>query len=630
MSFAHLRTILWLRWRLTLNQIRKESLISRIFSIAVLLIGGLSVFGSVSSIFSLGFWVFPSQPPWWLAYLWDGVAVAFLIGWVWNIIAELQQRESLSLEKFLHLPVAPWNIVWLNYFASWFNLTLVFFVPSALALSIVVGLRYGGWLWLTPFLTVAFFFMITAITWQFRGWMTSLMRNPRRRSLLVALGTTALIIVLMLPAGLDRLLSDKDDGPSPRKQLRLQRQQLEANLAAENIDDEEFAARLADIQAAEKILWEDRKQQFIRAVDWGNLVLPVGWLPHGVASAQQGKPWISLACLGGMTAIGVVSLWRAGSTSLRVHTQAGTNKRQATRAIEPLGSGPELGLARKHVDLTSVVTQYSAPSIATPGNWLEWRWPWLTEPQSAVASGTFRNLARAMEVKVAMFWPALVLVILGGTGSVDNWFTQSGWLSSLVALGFVSFTAMGATQLIQNQFGFDRDGIRSFLLLPIEPKDVLIGKNFAIFPAAIALGLTALLLLQLIRPLWLSHLLATAIQLQTSLLIFCLVGNLVSILTPLPLKPGSLQPARIDFKSAILQILLFMLVPLGMIPAFIPLGLEWLVRDQPGWNVVPIYFIGSALYLVVVSLAYRWLIVWEGDWFGRRLGSIARSVSRTE
>lgn len=630
MSFAHLRTILWLRWRLTMNQIRKESLVTRMFSIAVLVIGGLSVFGSVSSIFSIGFWVFPSQPPWWLAYLWDAVAAVFLVSWIWNVVAELQQRESLSLDKFLHLPVAPWNIVWLNYFASWFNLTLVFFVPSALALSIVVGLRYGGWLWLTPFLAIAFFFMITAITWQFRGWMTSMMQNPRRRSLLVALGTTALIIVLLLPTSLDRLLSESDGKPSPRKQLRLQRQQLEANLAAENIDDEEFAARLADIQAAEKILWEDRKQQFIRVVDWGNRVLPVGWLPQGVSAAQQGKPWVSFFCLAGMTAIGVVSLWRAGSTSLLVHTQAGTSKRRNRSVLPPNSASPEMALANREGTHHAATPLTLSHTESKSGNWLEWRWPGLTEPQSAVASCTFRNLARATEVKIAMFWPALVLVILGGTGTVNNWFDQSGWLSSLVALGFVAFTAMGATQLIQNQFGFDRDGIRSFQLLPVEPKDVLIGKNFAIFPAAVALGMIALLLWQLIRPLWLSHFLATAIQLQTSLLIFCLVGNLVSILTPLPLKPGSLQPARIDFKSAILQIVLFLLVPLGMLPAVIPLGIEWLVRNQNGWNQVPIYFIGTALYLVVVAIAYRWFIVWEGDWFGRRLGTIARSVSRTE
>lgn len=627
MNLGHLRTIIWLRWRLTLNQIRKESLISRIFSLVVLVVGGLSVFFSVSGILSIGFWIFPGTPPWWLPYLWDGVAAAFLVGWVWNIIAELQQRESLSLDKFLHLPVAPWNIVWLNYFISWFNLTLVFFVPSAMALSIVVAIRYGGWFWVTPLLALSFFFMVTAVTWQFRGWLSSLMSNPRRRSLLIAVGTTLLILVLMLPTALDQVISNSRQGPGPGKLLRQQRQQLEANLAAETIDQQEFDQRLADIQDAEKKLWEERKQYFLSGLDWGNSVLPIGWLPRGVAAAQHGQPWIVLACLIGMSAIGTVSLYRAGQTALRTHTSGGSSAAPANWNLRSAVSG---NLSAELQPAEPLSLNGSALPGSKPANWLEWRWPWLNESQSSVASATFRSLARAMEVKIAMFWPALVLAILAGTGTINRSVYESPWLAALVALGFVSFTAMGATQLVQNQFGFDRDGFRSYLLLPVECKDVLVGKNVAILPAALTLGGSALLLWQIIRPMWWSHLLATAVQLPTSLLIFCLVGNLVAIVTPMPLKPGSLQPARIDLKSAFLQILLFLLVPLGMVPALLPLGVEWLLSHLEGWNRVPVYLIGTTVYFGIVVLVYRWLIVWEGDWMQGRMGIIARAVSRTE
>jgi hypothetical protein len=480
-------------------------------------------------------------------------------------------------------------------------------------------------------LAIAFFFMVTAVTWQFRGWLSSLMSDPRRRSLLIALGTTLLIVVLMVPTALDRALTGSEQ--SPRQKLRHQRKELEANLSANNIDEDQFAERLAEIQAAEQKLWDERKQYLLTIVDQGNAYLPIGWLPQGVTSAQQGRPWISAACILGMLTLGTLSLYRAGTTSLRMHTLGGSTVARKGAAISPsLPAQPNLDSPASSIAANSAALPVSstvAPA-AMASNWVEWKWPFLTEPQAVIAAATFRSLARATEVKIAMFWPALVLTILLGTGSIFSKMGSSEWTSALAALGVVAFTAMGATQLIQNQFGFDRDGIRSFQLLPVEPKDILIGKNFAIMPAAIFLGCSALILWQIVRPLWWSHLLATGFQMLTSLLIFCLVGNLVSILTPLPLKPGSLQPARIDLKSAFLQVALFLLVPIGMLPALLPLGIEWLLQKYEMEQNIPIYLVGSAIYFIVVACAYRYLIAWEGDWLGKRLGIVARSVSRTE
>ena len=123
----------------------------------------------------------PKATPAQLMYAWDGVIVAFLFFWGIGLMTELQRTEPLSLSKFLHLPVSVNGAFLINYLSSLLRLSLIVFVPVMLGFSLALVWTKG--ISLLPVLPAlaAFLLMVTALTYQFQGWLASLMSNPRRR-----------------------------------------------------------------------------------------------------------------------------------------------------------------------------------------------------------------------------------------------------------------------------------------------------------------------------------------------------------------------------------------------------------------------------------------------------------------
>src|SRR6202034_4082645 len=70
----------------------------------------------------------------------------------------------------------------------------------------------------------------------------------------------------------------------------------------------------------------------------------------------------------------------------------------------------------------------------------------------------------------------------------------------LVAIGGMGFALLGLMQLMCNQFGFDRDGFRVFVLSAISRRDILMGKNLAFAPVAFGIGAILLTVVQLLCP----------------------------------------------------------------------------------------------------------------------------------
>lgn len=106
MNWQHLKAFCWLRWRLSANQWRRggalNALLMTIVAISTLVMAVPLFFGS----FVLGLFVFPKATPVQLMYGWDAVVVGFVFFWSIGVLAELQRTESLSLSKFMHLPVS--------------------------------------------------------------------------------------------------------------------------------------------------------------------------------------------------------------------------------------------------------------------------------------------------------------------------------------------------------------------------------------------------------------------------------------------------------------------------------------------------------------------------------------------
>src|SRR5262249_52949829 len=134
-----------------------------------------------------------------LMYIWDAFALAFLFSWSAGVLAELQRAEVVSLEKFLHLPISLRGIFIFNYLNTLISVTAVILVPPMVGCTIgLIFSRGPAFLLLIPLLA-AFLLMVTALTYQFQGWLASLMANKRRRRTITVLITASFILIAQLP-----------------------------------------------------------------------------------------------------------------------------------------------------------------------------------------------------------------------------------------------------------------------------------------------------------------------------------------------------------------------------------------------------------------------------------------------
>ena len=146
-------------------------------------------------------------------------------------------------------------------------------------------------------------------------------------------------------------------------------------------------------------------------------------------------------------------------------------------------------------------------------------------------------------------------------------------LGPLIAVGAIALALFGMLQLMANQFGFDRDGFRVFVLCAASRRDILLGKNLSFAPLALAMAVLLLTVIEVLRPLRLEHFLSMAPQFVSMYLLFCLLTNVISIFAVMPIAAGSLQPAKPKLLTVLLQMVLFtFLFPLSQVPTLLPLG----------------------------------------------------------
>src|SRR5436190_17175372 len=135
MNWSQLRTVLWLRWRLTWNQWSRRGgglsallTILAVFTGCVIALGG-GVAGTIAGAVALS-----KAPPHVVLLVWDVIILIFLFLWMIGVLAEIQRSETIDLGRLLHLPVSLKWIFVVNYLASHLTLSLIVFLPGALGL----------------------------------------------------------------------------------------------------------------------------------------------------------------------------------------------------------------------------------------------------------------------------------------------------------------------------------------------------------------------------------------------------------------------------------------------------------------------------------------------------------------
>jgi hypothetical protein len=315
----------------------------------------------------------------------------------------------------------------------------------------------------------------------------------------------------------------------------------------------------------------------------------LGLAEHRVLPAVLG----TIGCLG----LGVLGLKRAYRNTLNFYQ--GVTKSKAR-------------------DVAVSVDSKTAP-VAAGKTMLDLRLPAVPEQAAAVALGTFRSMLRAPEVKMAWGTAFLVTLILGGSVLFRSAPKLPEAAKPFAVTASMAFSLFMLVQFFANQFGFDRQGFRAYVLSPVDRRLILFGKNLATWPVGAAFGLVLLV----VQSFWLRLPVLTALaalfQLGTLLLFGSLGGNLLSILVPFRVQAGSLKPTKMPALPMIMMAVCHMLFPLVMIPVFAPplLELLWHQADWPA--VVPVNLIGSAMLAALSALLY-----WQ------TLGSYGRLLQRRE
>ena len=350
-NWQHFQAFVWLRWRLLVNQWRRAGALNAVLMIdrrhrrasvtaIPLLVGDLPARGVCDS---------QGRRPSQLMYAWDGLILAFLFFWGVGLVTELQRTEPLSLSKFLHLPVSVNGAFLINYLSSLLRLSLIVFGPVMLGFSPGLDLDQGN-----------------------RSCCPSC-----RRWRLPADGHGADLSVSGL-AG----LADEQSPPPPdggrghdhdlraglpvaepaepasrpgrrnygqtvrrsfdgRAWIKLNRDAASPEIRRHRVHASPAGnhAKASDGRAAGRP--RDRAIAGSETARLVNMVLPVGWLPMGVAAAAEGRILPAILGLLGMTSIGAVSLWRAYRTTIGLYQGQPTNRKdRPTVAIAAAGRTP--------------------------------------------------------------------------------------------------------------------------------------------------------------------------------------------------------------------------------------------------------------------------------------------------
>lgn len=549
MNREQLKTILWLRWRLMRNQWSRSGGLGAVLAVIV----GFGAFVMAAGCFTAALlgaaFGLSDAKPTVIMGIWFGVTAVFLFFWLLGLVTELQRSETIDLQKLMHLPVALGQLFVVNYLVSHFTLSIIIMVPVMLGLAIGLAIARGPEMALMIPLALSMVVMITAWTYCLRGWLASMMSNPRRRRTVIMCISLAFILLAQGP----NLYFNVFGHHSASSQN-----------SARNAATGELFNNLVAAQGFIPPLWVSVGAQ--------------GLAEKNVLPALYG----TLGCLG-LATLGLRRAYR--STVKFYHGETGGKTAARGRPAD--------------------ITPRTARAINKSGNrFLEWQLPPVPEQSAALALATLRSLLRAPEVKMALGGQVLSMLIVFAMVFFRSPPQLPGSASPFIATCVVTFSTFLLIQFFANQFGFDRDGFRSLILSPADRRLILLGKNLAILPVGFSFGFILLALVSVWLHLPLLAVAAALFQLMTLLLIASLGGNLLSILVPFRIQPGSMKPTKMPGLAMFVMILCQMLLPITMAPVFAGPLLAWLWQRAGLPAFVPVNLICSALLCGVMVLIY--------------------------
>jgi ABC-2 type transport system permease protein len=557
---SQLRTLLWLRWRLTKNQWKRGGALG---AVAAALRGLLGAWGALAGFVGgilVGAYALHGSRALFVMLTWLGFTIAFLFLWTLGTLMDLQRSEIVDLPRLMHLPITLSRAFALNYLTSLMGFTMAAFLPATLGLSIGLAVDRGPSMMLLAPLSLGLLFMVTAWTYLFQGSLAMWVQNPRRRRVLV----TAIALSVALCGQVPNLVLSVYGPRQPG--------------AAATREEKDAFSR------AQEARYQVLRQRFLLA----EKIVPPLWLPGGAGRLAEGDPVFALLGTVGFAALGAFALRRGYQSTLRFYGGGTGGGESPRRASEP--------------------QKLISPSVPGRRRLVERQLPGVHDQTAAVAVATLRSLLRAPEILMSLGFGMLMMVILvvSGGGLLFRHRLQMGaHMAPLIVVGAMFMTAFPVASLVNNQFGHDRDGFRALLLAPIARQRLLLGKNLALLPIA-ALPCGAVLIA---GSLWLRlpafAMLAAGLQMVSLLLTLSMTGNLLSILLPFRVRGGAMKatppPAGIVLALAGIQLCFPVLCfPAYAGPAAVVVG-HYLSWTHP----VIVDFVLSLSMAAAAAFAYR-------------------------
>ncbi len=589
MNWNQLRAFVWLRWRLSLNQGKRLSRANVVIGRLIKIFAVLLAVGGLMGGYSAGRYLLADAEPLPLMLAFSVVVVVYLFALLMGLMSEMQRSEMLSLERFLHLPVSPAGAFLINYVGSSLTLTSLLFLPAVTGLMVGILISHGLSMWPLLLLVPAFFLMMTALLFQLRSWLASMMANRRRRQTILAVVTAVFLGVVMIPHFLTQ--NRVSAGAAQRSAPVAVQQQAPA----------------ADAEATTP----QRMLRIVTQLRLVNAIAPPGWLPHGVTRAAEGSWMAALPPVFGMGLIGFLSLMRSYRTTLRLYRgEFAGGSGGGRRAAPP----PDRRSIAAHGGVRTLL--------------VERRLPLISEHASAVAVSCFRSLLRSPELKFMLLSPLILVVVFGGmfsSSSAEIGEYGRALRAMAVAIGLLLFTMIG---FIGNQFAFDRDAFRAFILSSASRRDILLGKNLSFLPFSFAFMLLAVLAIHWFQPLRSDHLAAVIAQSISVYLVMCMLGNAMSIYVPIAIRPTNGMPIPGQGAKMFLQMamLFAFAIPLGL--TLIPFGIEYAINVVGGRSELPIFLALSLIQAILVVWLYLKVLTPQGDLLQRREQTVLGVVTQ--
>jgi hypothetical protein len=609
-----------LRWRIFINRFKRGGTVQLVITVFFLAIAVLAGIGFFFVGFLIGELGLAQAPPIVQMAVWDGLVAFFLFSWTAGVVTELQRSESLSLEKLLHLPVSLTGAFVINYVATLVSLSMIVFLPAMTGLSLGLVFAKGPIMLLLLPLLAAFILMVTAITYQFQGWLASLMQNKRRRRTVIVIVTASVILLAQLPNLINIY------APWPQR----------VDEAGRFVETEPTKRAASATPQPAPLPSGPDLQKLSRMAETGrllNAVLPPGWLPLGAMTLGEGKVIPALLGTLGLTLIGLASLRRSYRTTLGLYTGRYTGGKQ--RDLKQTDKQARAGDGASHREedlfarprhLQGLPAHSPASPSATPARFLERSLPGLTEHSSAIALASFRSLLRAPETKLMLLTPVIMVLVFGGM-MLRNRSSVDPNYRPLIPFAAMAMILLGKSQLLGNQFGFDRNGFRVFILCPARRKDILLGKNLALAPLVLGLGLILTVLIQVATPMPIERFLATVPQFISMYLVFCLLGNCLSILAPSPAAGGVLKTRDIRGLPLLFHLGFMFIFPAALTPMLLPFAIESILEDLHWVHGLPICLLLSVLECIGVAYFYHFVLSLQGQLLQSREKKILETVT---